>query len=128
MSDDDIAAILIHARANNRLNGLTGALIYHGGRFAQILEGPDDQVRERFTLIAADPRHRSVQIMREAWIPERQFPQWTMGFRPSADVSVTQLAGFENFFERRGKTRLEHADNEGQQFLEWLGEYWMPRA
>lgn len=128
MSDDDIAAILIHARANNRLNDLTGALIYRGGRFAQILEGPDDVVHSRFSLIAADPRHRNVQVMREVKIAERQFPQWTMAFRPESDHSITQLAGFDNFFNRRGRERIEHAENEAQQFLEWLGEYWLPRA
>lgn len=127
MSDDDVAAILIHARANNRLNGLTGALIYHGGRFAQILEGPADKVRERFASIAADPRHRGVQMMRETTIHERQFPQWTMGFRPMNDHSLTQLPGYENFFDRRGRSRIEHADNEAQQFLEWLQEYWLPK-
>ena len=128
LEDDDIAALLIQARAANRRNGLTGALIYRGGRFAQILEGPEEMVRSRFASIATDPRHRNVQVMRETRIIERQFPQWTMGFRPAGDSSITQLAGFDNFFERRGKARIEHADNEAQQFLEWLGEYWLPRA
>jgi hypothetical protein len=128
LDDDDIAALLIQARAANRRNGLTGALIYRGGRFAQILEGPEAMVRSRYASIASDPRHRNVQMMREARIAERQFPQWTMGFRPPVDSTVSQLAGFDNFFERRGKARLEHAENEAQQFLEWLGEYWLPRA
>jgi hypothetical protein len=48
-----------------------------------------------------------------------------MGFRPLSDESVQQLEGFEDFFARSGKSRLEHAENEAQQFLEWLGEYWL---
>jgi hypothetical protein len=126
-SDADIAELLTHARANNEAHGLTGALLYRGERFIQILEGPDAEVRERFAVISADPRHRNVSSMREMWIPERQFPEWTMGYRPLSDDAVSMMPGFEDFFGRRGRARIEHAENEAQQFLEWLGEYWLPQ-
>jgi hypothetical protein len=129
MTDDGVAAILVKSRANNRRLGLTGALLYRGGRFVQMLEGPDEQVRARFDIIAADPRHRSVQIISEKAIAARQFPEWTMGFRPAADSAIKNFAGFEDFFEaRRGRARIEHAENEAQQFLEWLAEYWLPAS
>lgn len=127
MLDGDVAALLTKARANNERDGLTGALLFHGGRFIQIFEGDDDMVRRRFAEIAADPRHRSVQKMREKTIGARQFPEWTMGFRTPSDESVKELEGFEDFFARTGRDRLKHAENEAQQFLEWLGEYWLPR-
>jgi hypothetical protein len=92
----------------------------------QILEGEEDAVRSRFAVISADPRHRVIQVMREKSITERQFPQWTMGFRPLTDNAASQLVGFEDFFGRSGPARIEHAENEAQQFLEWLGEYWLP--
>ena len=126
VSDDEVGAILTQSRANNERHGLTGALLYHGGRFIQILEGPDEMVRARFEIISADPRHRVIQTVREKTIAERQFPQWTMGFRPLSDESIKRLEGFEDIFGRTGRSRLEHADNEAQQFLEWLGEYWLP--
>ena len=127
MTDDDVAAILLESRANNARNELTGALLFRNGRFIQILEGPDDAVNSRFAIIAADPRHRSVQKMSEKRIVERQFPEWTMGFRPLTDASLKQLDGFDDFFDaRRGAARLLHAENEAQQLLEWLAEYWFP--
>jgi len=126
MSEEDIREILTQARANNERTELTGALLYHGGRFAQILEGPAEAVAARFDVISADPRHRVLQKVREVIIPERQFPEWTMGFKAHDDDAATRLPGFENFFARSGRSRLEHADNEAQQFLEWLGEYWLP--
>ena len=128
MSAEDIAALLTTSRANNQRHGITGALLYHRDRFIQIVEGEDETVLARFETIAADPRHRSVHKMRERQIGARQFPQWTMGFRDLSDESLKQLDGFEDFFARTGKARLEHADNEAQQFLEWLGEYWLPPA
>jgi hypothetical protein len=126
MSDPDIVELLRRSRINNERDGITGALLYHRDRFIQIVEGDDDTVRARFATIAADDRHRNVRSMREKRIPERQFPHWTMGFRSLSDESVTQLDGFEDFFARRGRSRIEHAENEAQQFLEWLGEYWLP--
>lgn len=127
-SAEDIASLLIKSRSNNDRDGITGALLYHRERFIQIVEGEDDVVLSRFAAISTDPRHRGVQKMREQRILERQFPQWTMGFRELSDDSVKQLAGYENFFARSGRSRIEHADNEAQQFLEWLSEYWLPRA
>ena len=128
MSEDDIAAILLKSRANNRRFDITGALMYRGQRFVQILEGPDEIVRERFALISEDSRHKSVQTIRELRLIERQFPEWTMGFREVDSSAGTQLPGYEDIMGRRGAERIKHADNEGQQFLEWLGEYWLPRA
>jgi hypothetical protein len=129
MTDDDVAAVLTQSRANNLRNDLTGALLYHRGRFIQILEGPEEQVNARYEIIAADPRHRNVQKMGERVIVERQFPEWTMGYRPLSDESVKNLAGYEDFFRARtGRARIEHANNEAQQFLEWLAEYWLAPA
>jgi hypothetical protein len=76
-------------------------------------------------MIQSDPRHGNVVKIREERIFVRQFPDWTMGFRPLSDETVKSLPGFEDYFDgRTGKARLEHADNHAQQFLEWLGEYW----
>ena len=127
MTDEEIAALLVTSRANNQRHDITGALLYHRDRFIQIVEGDEEVVRSRFATIAADPRHRNVRIMREKAIGTRQFPAWTMGFRSLSDESIKQLDGFEDFFARSGRSRIEHAENEAQQFLEWLGEYWLPR-
>jgi hypothetical protein len=44
----EIDAILERAQRNNALAGVTGALIFNGGIFAQVLEGPMDGVEEIF--------------------------------------------------------------------------------
>jgi hypothetical protein len=125
MSDDDVAAVLTRSRANNGRDELTGALLYHRGRFIQVLEGPDDAVNGRLAVIAEDPRHSGIQKISEKQIGARQFPEWTMGFRPLSDETVKTLDGFDDFFgARTGRARIVHAENEAQQFLEWLREYW----
>jgi hypothetical protein len=125
MTDEDIAGILVQSRANNVKHELTGVLLYREGRFIQILEGPDEAVLARFAIIASDPRHRSIHKVSEETAWERQFPDWTMGFRPLSDAAVKQLPGFDDYFDGRvGKNRLDHAEQPAQQFLEWLSEYW----
>ncbi|MDJ0379073.1 BLUF domain-containing protein [Cryobacterium sp. PH31-L1] len=129
LSDEDIAAILTQARANNVEAHLTGALIYHEGKFVQILEGPANEVRARFASISADPRHRSIHTVSEERIISRQFPEWTMGFRPLSTTAVRQLAGYDDIFDgSTGKVRLGHANHQAESFLEWLGEYWFTPA
>jgi hypothetical protein len=125
MSEGDIEQILATSRRNNERDGITGALLYHRGRFVQIVEGEDEILLSRVAVIAADPRHRDVHTMRRKQIWSRQFPEWTMGFRAAPGEPAALLDGFEDFFARSGRTRLQHADNEAQQFLEWLGEYWL---
>ncbi|MCU1544345.1 MAG: photopigment and puc expression activator [Microbacteriaceae bacterium] len=128
ISDEEISALLTRSRENNQRDGITGTLLYHRGRFIQIFEGPKEIVRSRFATIASDPRHRDVRIMREKTIEARQFPEWTMGFRTLSDETVKHLEGYEDFFARSGRVRLQHSENEAQQFLEWLGEYWLAPA
>ena len=67
ISDEDIAAILVSARRNNARDELTGALVYNGHNFLQLLEGPDDQVEACLAVIRADPRHSGmVEVRRRA--------------------------------------------------------------
>jgi hypothetical protein len=124
MSDEEIAAILVVSRANNVRLGLTGALLYYRGRFVQILEGPEEQVGDRFRKIGLDPRHRNIHVVSREFIEERQFPEWTMGFRTLSEEAMKQLDGFNEIFGRAGQVRIEGADPAAQMFLEWLGEYW----
>ncbi len=128
MSDEDIAAILVQSRANNEQSGITGALLYHRGRFIQILEGPEEQVLSKYRQISVDPRHKSLhQVSREP-IQVRQFPTWTMGFRTLSEKAMAQLDGFDSYFGRTGRVRIKNADPSAQLFLEWLGDYWFSSA
>jgi hypothetical protein len=128
MSDEEVSAILVQARANNVRNGLTGALLFHNGRFIQILEGPEEQLDERIRVITKDPRHRNIHIVSREPIEKRQFAEWTMGFRTLSPDAAKQLDGFDDLFARYGKVAIKNADLSAQLFLEWLSEYWFTTA
>lgn len=98
---DQLVALLAEARANNERLGVTGMLLYKDGNFLQVLEGPEETVRPLYAQIAADPRHRGIIVLLEGEIPERQFGNWSMGFRNLASAEVTAMPGYSPFLERR---------------------------
>lgn len=77
----ELVGLLLHARASNAERGITGTLLYRDGRFLQLLEGEEDEVRRLYATIAADRRHHDVAVVAERRRLLRQFPSWTMAFR-----------------------------------------------
>lgn len=84
----DIAQILRSARRNNAACGVTGALLFSDGCFAQVLEGRRCDVESVFESIQCDPRHRDVTILHLHAVPERSFGAWSMAFGGIDGVSV----------------------------------------
>jgi hypothetical protein len=76
----ELRRILTSSRARNKAAGVTGALLYNSGNFAQVLEGPLDAVESTFERIQRDPRHSEAVVLRMSAIPTRQFPVWSMAF------------------------------------------------
>ncbi|MBZ8131690.1 BLUF domain-containing protein [Afifella sp. IM 167] len=75
-----IAHILSSSQTNNARNGITGALLFNSGIFAQTLEGPLKAVERTFETIQRDPRHADVLVLFLERVNERVFPSWSMAF------------------------------------------------
>jgi hypothetical protein len=99
-SDADLLALLQKAREKNTRLNITGMLLYKGGKFIQVLEGPDDAVRQLFATIAADDRHQGTSGLQERQIEERQFPDWKMAFQNLEDPSLRGIPGFSDFLNQ----------------------------
>lgn len=78
--DEDLEALLVHARDRNEKAGITGVLLYRRGRFVQYLEGGEREVRALIERIASDPRHTGVRVIIDDRYTTRHFPHWTMGY------------------------------------------------
>ena len=76
----ELRAIVSTARWHNKDDNLTGALLFTGGGFAQVLEGRREVVERTFKRIAADRRHTDVTVLSFTPTPQRSFPDWPMGF------------------------------------------------
>jgi len=123
-SDGDLAVLLMNSRANNRRLDLTGILLYKNGEFMQLLEGPDAVVRERYAIIAADPRHTNVKVLAEDTVDARKFPDWTMGYQPVTDEMAKIIPGFDTFFTA-GKHRADVPETatKARWLLEWFRDH-----
>lgn len=97
--DADLATLLMNSRSTNRRLGITGLLLHRDGRFLQILEGPDEVVRERLRLIEADPRHHDVAVLVEDEVDELRFPTWSMGYEAVTDELADQIPGYRSTFD-----------------------------
>ena len=91
--------LLLVSRRNNRQFGITGMLLYKDGNFMQLLEGDEPAVREIFRRIVSDSRHHDLITLLQAPAPERDFAEWTMGFRHLANVAGAESAGYSEFLD-----------------------------
>jgi hypothetical protein len=99
----ELEELLTQSRRKNALAGLSGILLYHDGNFMQLLEGEEKQVRSTYAHIAKDPRHRGCMILVGGPVPERTFPDWTMGFRDLSSAEVKAMPGYNSFLNHDGR-------------------------
>ena len=84
---EQIEHILVSARRKNPPRGVTGALLFSEGCFAQVLEGPREAVEDIFETIQCDPRHCDVTVMHLHAVEQRSFAAWSMAFAGIDGVS-----------------------------------------
>ena len=92
--------IMARSVANNARLGLTGILLYKEGNLMQVLEGDEAAVMTLYGKIGRDPRHRGLITLLRGPIEERQFPDWSMGYRDLNCPEVRAMPGFSEFMNR----------------------------
>lgn len=92
LSQGDIDAILATARCNNARDALTGALIYNGHNFMQLLEGPADRLDACLAAIRTDARHSGMIEIRRRAIEKRDFAEWSMLYEPGLQGHEAEFA------------------------------------
>lgn len=93
-SKDDLYNILEKSRKNNGLSNISGLLLYNNGSFLQILEGEETAVHILYLKIMKDPRHKGFVTIFDREVEQRDFAEWSMGFKNLTSVEWEQLSGF----------------------------------
>ncbi len=96
-SEEDLALWLAQWRKNNSALGITGMLLYKDGNFMQVLEGEEGTIRSLYTRIERDPRNKGNIVLQQEDAEERQFPDWTMGFRDLNSPEVRDIPSYSEF-------------------------------
>ncbi len=100
MTDDDLIFLMNQSKTWNQGHGLTGMLLYLEGkflsevegRFIQVLEGSEHDVKEIFEKVKQDPRHHSLIVLKQSFTNDRSFRTWTMGFKSFKFDGCKELA------------------------------------
>ncbi|TGE15429.1 BLUF domain-containing protein [Hymenobacter elongatus] len=96
LQEPELQAILAQSRAWNTAHGLTGVLLYSQGEIMQVLEGSQEEVYFIFEKIERDFRHHDVLKLADGPIQQRNFSQWSMGFKAVNPADFKHLKGYLN--------------------------------
>ena len=88
----EIGGILDKSRSRNAEDGITGALMYNDGCFAQVLEGEHDALQETFERIQCDERHDEVCLLGLERVEARGFGNWSMAYVGQDEASRRSFA------------------------------------
>lgn len=96
----ELLGLLKESRAFNKPRAITGMLLYLQGKFIQVLEGDEKEVKELYSRIAADPRHHRVALISEGHSPTHLFKDWSMGFKRLTfeDADALGFRDIDQFF------------------------------
>ncbi len=117
-SPDDLVQLLTKAREKNSQVGVTGLLVHKDGRFMQLLEGPREAVEKVWARIQADSRHAKLTVLLDGFTKERQFSEWSMGFRDLNSAEARSIHGYSDFLNTPlDGTEFKTSPSRGQRLL-----------
>lgn len=93
-SGDDVQPIVRVSRSRNATLGVTGALVFSGDHFAQVLEGLPEDLEALISSIRRDVRHTILWEWPMRLATERWYPGWSMGYlqNDNLEALVDQLS------------------------------------
>ncbi len=99
-NEHELIHILEKSIRRNEKRGITGVMLYSGGNFIQLLEGPKHEVESLFRKISEDKRHTNIIRLLAEYSDRRDFPDWKMGFRKITTTMAEQkITGFSRLLE-----------------------------
>lgn len=98
MSNQALENLLNKCRSKNQHFDVTGYLIYHKGKFIQLLEGRKITVEYIYNTVALDTRHDKIVKLCAEPIEQRVFPDWKMGFKNITPEEVHHINTLHDLF------------------------------
>ena len=100
ISRDEIEMLLLRARAHNESVGITGLLVYFDYVFFQVIEGPEEELRDLYDRILMDTRHKDVTLHVDEPVSSRLFGQWSMAYSLTDRETISQTQNVVELFRR----------------------------
>jgi hypothetical protein len=80
VADSSVEQMVAAALIRNRNLGVTGALLFTGKHFAQVIEGPPREIDLLWGDIRRDIRHEKWVVLEQTAIQQRRFSDWNLAF------------------------------------------------
>ncbi len=78
LSAVELQQLAIAAQSRNRVESITGVVLYDDSRFFQWLEGPAESLDRIMRSIRRDPRHTDIEVLENHPAEGRLFSEWNM--------------------------------------------------
>lgn len=101
MTEDELIEMMRPIQHHNRLNGISGCLIYQDGEFMQLLEGKQQELHALRDKIRADSRHEGFRIVAEGLLHRRVFNDWGMVLRQLGSSEDANQPDFSAWQKRK---------------------------
>lgn len=103
LTEDALLELLSESQKRNAAKDITGLLLHSDGNIIQVIEGPEDAIKELYAKISIDSRHRGVTLMASKPIETRDFPYFKMGFKRARSKDFkSKLPNFSDIVESGG--------------------------
>jgi hypothetical protein len=120
LSQSELVELLGISRRKNEACGVTGMLLYRDGTYLQLVEGERADVDGLLETLRKDPRHRSIQVLREGYLPQRLFPEWSMAFKNLAGLRSSDVPGYSELLQ--GQSDGDESNGPAQLLMEMFRE------
>lgn len=90
---ENVQSILDTAQRNNMKVGVTGALLWSGDYFCQVIEGERSALEDLFETIQMDPRHSEITVLHFEPIDRRCFSEWAMAMAGNEPIMRFDIEG-----------------------------------
>lgn len=101
LSDEELQQLHEVAKKRNSAEGITGALVYNGLNFMQLLEGNKAAVSECLSRISRDRRHSGLAIIRRHTRNYREFENWDMMYNRVSSKGLQPAEPFADWLARK---------------------------
>jgi hypothetical protein len=104
----DVDSIIATSRRRNRIQRITGVLVFGSGVFFQWIEGPKAEVMSLVKMIETDVRHEMmVTLSTDEEIRERVFPTWDMELVDAEDIQEVLQDALQTTRDKRSIDALQ---------------------
>lgn len=124
LTENDLEELLVDIRKRNKVQKVTGLLLYNDGTFIQLIEGKTGIIQNLYEKIKNHRRHSNVVLLLDESIKKRAFPDWTMGYYKLNREQSGKIPGYSDFMQSKDSGKLiESASFEAMKLLNSFKTY-----